>query len=157
MTYGGNRIQFYIIMPEKHNLDPLWGSQLTLIFNDNFELREESRSTGCYQTQSQRLINGPIQEVFEAWNNRKTRKKWLREHHFVVEQSIAEQFLRLTWPDSSHSTEINFEAVSEDQTLIELTHHKIASHADALRLKTIWTFNLRMLDRIMQNKSVVVE
>jgi len=157
MTYGGNRTQFYIIMPKKHNLDPLWGNQLTLIFNDNFELREKNRPSDCYQTQSQRLISGPVQEVFEAWNNRKTRKKWLREYYFVVEHSITEQFLLLTWPDSSYSTEINFEAVSDDQTLIELTHQKIASHADALRLKTIWTYNLRMLDRFMQTKSVVVE
>ena len=128
---------------------PGWWCQSVTVGYERIKGRRQrgQRCDGAWEASKSRTIAVPIDDLFEAWADAKTRRRWLPEK-LTVRKATTNRSMRITWADGT-SVELWFQAKGDDRSAVGVQHTKLTSKADADARKKFWAERLSALDELL--------
>jgi hypothetical protein len=104
------------------------------------------RRSGAWEASKSKTFAVPIDELFDAWADARTRARWLPEK-LTVRKATPNRSMRITWSDGT-SVELWFQAKGE-KSQVGVQHTKLKSKADADERKKFWGERLSALSELL--------
>lgn len=140
------------MLHEKHRVGDWWAQTVTVGYERSKGLRERGqRRGGGYETTKSRTFAVPVSELFAAWADDRTRRRWLDGVEATVRTATAPKSIRLQWPDGTLVV-VGFTAKSNAKSAVALAHQKLRDKAAAEAAKRFWTERLDALAGVLDMK-----
>ena len=129
---------------------PAWWTQTVTVGYERIKgLRARGqRRDGSFEATKSRTFNVPVQELFDAWNNTRTRKRWL-DSDVKIRTATSPKSMRITWSDGN-IVAVGFYPKGEAKSSVAVQHPKLADRATADSLKAYWSERLDALGEILK-------
>jgi hypothetical protein len=122
-----------------------WAQMIAVGYEQARGLRKKHETPRGYQVSGSKTVEVPVARLFAAWSSPAQRRTWLADPDFTVRKATANKSLRITWVDGASHLVVNFQDKGARKSQVALGHEKLASAAQAARLKTYWA---RQLDKL---------
>jgi hypothetical protein len=106
------------------------------------------RRDGSYEISKSKVFPVPVEELFRAFSDSQRRARWLSDTEAELRHATPSKSLRLRWSDGS-AVDVGFISKSPTKSQVAIGHRKLASQADAARMKGFWTEKLRVLGELL--------
>ena len=126
---------------------------LTTTYQWERNLRERGEKAGGFEISVSKTINTPVDKIYDAWLDAKTRNEWLPKETIIFRKATANKSARITWSDNNTSLSVDFYNKPAGKSQVVVQHMKIADSATAARMKTYWGETLEVLKNLLENKS----
>jgi hypothetical protein len=125
---------------------PSWWTQMVAVGYERIRgLRAHGQMrSGDWSVSKSKTVNAPLAKLYAAFSNARQRAKWLPGVKVTVRGSTPNKSIRLRLEDDS-PIDVTFLAKSEAKSQVALEHRKLATKADADRIRTFWTERLNAL------------
>jgi hypothetical protein len=134
---------------EKYKIPGWWAQTVTVGYERIKGLREiGQRRSGSYEAAKSKTVAVPIARLYRAFNDKRTRARWLPGVALTVRKAAAERSMRITWDDGT-SVELYFVAKGEAKSQVAVQHGKLVSKADAEARKAYWGERLGALAELL--------
>lgn len=130
---------------EKQGIPGWWAQMVTVGYERAHGRRELHQKPGGYEISASRTVGAPLAALFKAWQDEKTRRRWLPET-IVVRKATANRSLRITWADGKTSLSVNFYPKGAKSQVV-VQHGKLPDAKAAEQMKTYWA---KTLDRFQE-------
>ena len=127
---------------------PSWWTQTVAVGYERIRglrARGQQRS-GTWVINKSKTIAVPMKKLFAAFHDARKRAKWL-DAKLTVRTAIPEKSMRIEWNDGT-AVDVGFYPRGE-KSQIALSHRKLASKADADRMRAFWSERLEALASLM--------
>jgi uncharacterized protein YndB with AHSA1/START domain len=139
--------QIAALVHTRWNVPGWWSQTVTVGYERIKGLRAiGQRRSGAWEASKSRTFPVPVDELFEAWADAKTRARWLPEK-ITVRRITPNRSMRITWPDRT-SLELWFQAKGGRST-VGVQHTKLTSKSDVEERKKYWTGRLAALNELL--------
>lgn len=139
------------LVNDKYKVGPWWGQMVTVGYERIKGLRERGqRRSGAYEAGKSRTYNVPVQTLFHAWADARTRKRWLDGAKVKVRTATAPKTLRLGWEDGT-IVAVGFMPKGATKSAVALSHEKLPDKETAARLKQYWSERLDALGEMLSD------
>lgn len=117
---------------------PDWWSQMVTVGYERIRgLRDRGqRRGGTYEATRSRTFNVPIETLFKAFADARTRRRWLPVK-IVVRTATAPKSMRINWDDGS-LVAIGFLAKGANKSSVAISHEKLPDKAAVAAVKQAW-------------------
>ena len=143
--YGAERMshrEIAELVSEKYKVPSWWTQTVTVGYERIKGLRARGqRRDGTYEATKSRTFNVPIETLFDAWADTRTRNRWLRDAKVKVRSSTRPRYLRLDW-NGNTIIAVGFLSKGEKKSSVAVQHTKLADKETADRLKKYWSEQL---------------
>ena len=102
------------------------------------------RRGGSWETTKSKTIAVPVDKLFDAFANARTRKRWLGDVKLTVRSATKPKAMHITWDDKT-SVDIGFFKKGDAKSYVAVAHVKLQSKADANQKKQFWSEKLDAL------------
>jgi uncharacterized protein YndB with AHSA1/START domain len=128
---------------------PSWWTQTVVVGYERIRgLREVGQGlNGLYEASKSRTFNVPVETLYTAFANARTRRRWLTAD-VAVRAATENKRMRLTWHDDT-PVEIWFTAKGSAKSVVAVAHQKLRSKSTADALKKTWTEHLDRLEQVL--------
>lgn len=141
------------LVHEKHGIGSWWTQSVTVGYERIKGLRERGQQrSGEYQASKSKTLNVPVDVAFEAWADRKTRRRWLRGVEPQVRTATASRSMRLSWTDGS-LVAVWFQAKGRAKSVVGVQHTKLPNRAAVDRVKREWAAHFDALASLMADRT----
>jgi len=129
---------------------PSWWTQMVAVGYERIRgLRAQGQQrSGDWSVTKSKTVGVPLTKLYAAFNAR-GRAKWLPGVKLTVRGTTPNKSMRLRWEDGS-PIDIGFMAKGESKSQVALDHRKLASKADADRMRAFWTERLNALAEMLK-------
>lgn len=129
---------------------PGWWTQMVAVGYERIRgLRAHGQMrSGDWSVSKSKTIAVPLAKLYGAFSNARTRAKWLGGVKLTVRGATPNKTIRLRWEDGA-PIDIGFFAKGESKTQVALEHRKLATKADADRIRAFWTERLNALAALL--------
>ena len=127
-----------------------WNQMVANTYQQARGLRQKHQTPQGYQISRSATIAVAIGELYQAWQNKTIRARWLSDPDFVVRKATVNKSLRITWIDNKTSVEVFFLAKGEQKTQLVVQHSKLSDARAAERMKTYWGKQLVRLKELLE-------
>ncbi len=135
---------------EAHGVPGWWAQTVTVGYERIKGLREiGQRRSGSYEANKSKTLPVPLADLYRAFADKSTRKRWLPGAKLTVRKATAEKSMRITWEEDGSSVEVYFYAKGEAKSQVALQHRKLPSKAEAEKKKKFWGERLAELARVV--------
>jgi hypothetical protein len=107
------------------------------------------KRSGDWAVTKSKTVGVPLAKLYAAFNAR-GRAKWLPGVTLTVRRATPNKSMRLRWEDGS-PIDVGFIAKGESKSQVALEHGKLASKADADRMRAFWTVHLNALAAMLKS------
>ena len=108
-------------------------------------LRKKHQKPDGYEISISKVIPASVEQVYNAWTDSKKRSQWLADHHLKIGTATKNKSLRITWVDDKTRLSVEFYAKDANKCQVVVQHQKLASAAQAERMKRYWKEQLEEL------------
>jgi hypothetical protein len=130
------------LVSEKYKVPSWWTQTVTVGYERIKGLRARGqRRDGTYEATKSRTFNVPIEKLFDAWADTRTRNRWLTDAKVKVRSSTRPKYLRLDW-NGNTIIAVGFLSKGEKKSSVAVQHTKLADKETADRLKKYWSEQL---------------
>jgi uncharacterized protein YndB with AHSA1/START domain len=140
-----NHQEIVAFLSENFDVEPWWQQMVTVTYEQVRGLRKKHEKPDGYEINSSKTINASVTDVFEAWENKNKRQKWLSNPNFKIWKFIPEKSMRITWVDGKTSVELNYYSKGDEKTRVTVQHSKLSDTKTAENMKYYWGENLKKL------------
>jgi hypothetical protein len=125
---------------------PSWWTQMVAVGYERIRgLRAHGQMrSGDWSVSKSKTVNVPLAKLYAAFSNARQRAKWLTGVKVTVRGSTPNKSIRLRWEDGS-PIDVAFLAKGESKSQVALDHRKLATKAEADRVRIYWTERLKAL------------
>lgn len=125
---------------------PSWWTQMVAVGYERIRgLRAHGQQrSGDWSVSKSKTVAVPLAKLYAAFSNARIRAKWLTGIKLTVRGATPNKSMRLRWDDGS-PVAIGFFAKGVSKSQVALEHRKLASKADADRVRAFWTERLNAL------------
>lgn len=106
------------------------------------------RRGGSWETTKSKTIAVPVDKLFDAFANARTRKRWLGDVKLTVRSATKPKAMHITWDDET-SVDIGFFPKGDTKSYVAVAHVKLPSKADADQKKQFWSEKLDALAALL--------
>ena len=146
-----NHRQIVAYLGAKHGeISGWWQQMVTVTYEQARGLRERHEKPGGYEISVSKTIAAPVADLYKAWQDEKTRLRWLPERGLVVRKATANKSMRIAWTDGQSSLSVNFYPKGNGKSQVVVQHGKLPDAGRAAQMKTQWA---RRLDRLNETLS----
>ena len=117
---------------------PSWWTQTVTVGYERIRgLREKGQQRGGgYEAGKSRTFAVPVEKLFAAFANARTRARWMQKK-INVKSSTPNKRIRLAWDDDT-AVEIMFMRKADQKSSVAVTHQKLPDKAAAEKMKSWW-------------------
>lgn len=126
------------LLREKYGLPGWWAQSVTVGYEQARGVRVKHQKADGFEIGASRVIDADAKSVFKAWLDAKTRARWLPKVPIRVHKATPNKSMRITWTDGAKSISVNFYGKGAGRTQVALQHGKLASAAEAKKMKAFW-------------------
>lgn len=137
------------IVGDKYRVPSWWTQAVTVGYERIKGLRARGqRRDGTYEASKSKTFNVPVGELFDAWAEAATRRRWLDATNVQVRTATRPRSLRLRWNDGSVIA-LWFTAKGK-KSVVSVQHTRLRDRATAERLKEFWAERLQSLAKLIE-------
>lgn len=126
---------------EKYKVPSWWTQTVTVGYERIRGLREKGQQrSGVWRASKSKTVSAAAGRVFNAFKQPKQRTPWL-PNKVAIRTTVPNKSLRLTWEDGS-SVEVYLVVKGRSKSTVTVEHTKLASRAEADRMKEFWSAHL---------------
>ena len=134
---------------DEYSIDGWWAQTVTVGYERIRGLRDiGQRRGGSYDANKSKTFPVSVDQLFAAFSEARRRKRWLQEAGITVRKAAPHHSVRMTWPDGT-CVVVNLTAKGETKSQAAIQHGKLASKAEAERMKQFWDERLGALATIL--------
>jgi hypothetical protein len=137
--------QIVAVLAQDHGVGPWWQQMVTVGYEQFHGRRVKHEAAAGFHVNRTKTVHVPVTELYRAWHEKRKRSRWLADPDFTIRKATADRSLRITWVDGDSSVDVMFLPKGDDKSQVAVDHGKLASAADAERVKGYWT---EQLDRL---------
>jgi hypothetical protein len=128
---------------------PSWWTQTVVVGYERIRgLREVGqRLDGLYEASKSRTFNVPVETLYSAFANARTRRRWLTAS-VAVRAAHENKSMRLAWDDNT-PVQIWFTPKGSARSVVAVAHQRLRSKSSADALKKTWAENLDRLGQVL--------
>jgi uncharacterized protein YndB with AHSA1/START domain len=117
---------------------PDWWSQMVTVGYERIRgLREKGqRRDGSYEAGKSRTFAVPVETLFDAFADARTRRRWLPAK-IAVRTAAPHKRMRLAWDDGT-IVQLEFTAKGTGKSAVALVHQKLPTRSAADAMKKVW-------------------
>ena len=129
---------------------PGWWTQAVTVGYERIKgLREiGQRRGGGYEASKSKVFAVPVGHLYRAFNDGRTRRRWLGDVKLAVRTATRDKSMRVTWPDGT-LVELFFVGKGPAKSQIVVQHGKLADKPSAERVKAYWADRLGALQAML--------
>jgi uncharacterized protein YndB with AHSA1/START domain len=129
---------------------PSWWTQTVAVGYERIKgLRTRGQSrAGTFAATKSRTFDVPVEVLFRAWHDARTRRKWLPESGVKIRTATAPKSIRLGWSDGSIIA-VGFTSKGDGRSAVALEHGKLPDRDAATRFKAYWAERLAALAGVL--------
>jgi uncharacterized protein YndB with AHSA1/START domain len=137
---------------EKFGIPGWWAQAVTVGYERIRGLRAiGQRRGGSFEANKSKTVPVPVDRLFAAWADARTRRRWLPDVKLEVRRATANRSMRITWDDGT-SVVAGFDSRGPQKSIVALTHQKLPDRARADELKRYWGERLEALAEMLGAK-----
>jgi uncharacterized protein YndB with AHSA1/START domain len=134
---------------EKYDVPSWWAQTVTVGYERIKGLRAiGQRRDGSFEISKSKTLAAPLQRLYHAFADPRTRARWLPGLALTVRTATREKSMRITWPDGT-SVEVGFTSKGPGKSHVALTHAKLPERNSVARMKQFWTERLDGLEELL--------
>jgi len=137
------------VVNSKFGIGAWWQQMVTVGYEQARGLRAKHQKIDGFAASASKTFNAPVAAVFKAWNDSRTRKKWLTES-LTIRKATPNKSLRIVWGDGSSSLSVNLYVKGDTKTQVALEHEKLANAKEVAKLKKFWGDKLNTLQAVLE-------
>jgi len=129
---------------------PAWWTQMVAVGYERIRgLRAHGQQrSGDWSVSKSKTVDVPLAKLYAAFNAR-GRAKWMPGVKVTVRGATVNKSMRLRWEDGS-PIDVVFTSKGASKSQVALDHRKLASKADADRIRAFWTERLNALAAMLK-------
>jgi hypothetical protein len=130
---------------------PAWWTQMVAVGYERIRgLRAQGQQrSGDWSVSKSKTVGVPLAKLYAAFNAR-GRAKWMDGVKLTVRGATPNKSMRLRWEDGA-PIDVGFMAKGESKSQVALEHRKLASKAEAERMRAFWTERLNALAAMLKS------
>ena len=137
------------LVSEKYKVPSWWTQTVTVGYERIKGLRARGqRRDGTFEASKSRTFNVPVQRLYDAWADARTRKRWLDGAEIKIRTATSPKSMRITWSDGNIIA-VGFYPKGPDKSSVAVQHPKLPDRATADSLKKYWSERLDDLGRVL--------
>jgi hypothetical protein len=143
-----NHLEIFTLISNTEGLKPLgqWNQNLlATTYEWNRGLKERGQKEDGFEISVSKTMNVPIDVLYNAWIDIKTRNKWLPKEKILIRKTTENKSARITWSDQSSSLSVDFYPKEKAKSQVVVQHLKIKDSKKAIEMKEYWS---KTLDRL---------
>ena len=134
---------------EKYKVPGWWAQSVTVGYERIKGLRAVGqRRDGSFEATKSRTFAVPLVRLYRAFNDARTRARWLPGVDLTVRTATRGKWMRITWPDRT-SVAVGFASRGAGKSQVAVQHEKLADRAAAARMKEYWAERLDALGQVL--------
>ena len=128
-----------------------WAQSVTVGYEQSRGMRVKHEKVGGFEVAVSKTVNVPIEALYRAWKNDRSRQRWLPEA-IVMRKATVNKSMRITWtPDETHLN-VYFYDKGSGKSQVSVQHIKLKSAQDAERRKKYWRGVLGEMKGLLEGK-----
>jgi hypothetical protein len=116
---------------------PGWWCQMVTVGYERAHGRAKHERPDGYSISVSKTVAVPVAKLFRAWNDPRSRARWLLEAPFTIRKATLDKSLRVTWGERENLS-IGFYDKGESKSQVALEHSKLRSAKEAAKAKVYW-------------------
>lgn len=133
----------------RHAVPDWWAQMVTVGYERIRGLREKGqRRDGSFEVSKSKTYPVPVAELWKVFLRC---KEWLDGETLRMSKATKHKTMRMKWSDGT-PVEAHFVAKDPAKSVLALQHRKLASRADAARLKTYWSERLVKIGALLERR-----
>ncbi len=132
------------LLGKRHKLADWWSQMVTVGYERAKGLRELHQTAGGFNTSVSRTLAAGLDQLFEAWDETRTRASFLKEAIAVTTRNPGKN-MRFAWDKDGGKVEVRFTAKGPEKAQITIDHMGLANSAAVKRVKTFWADTLEKM------------
>lgn len=145
-----NHTQIADYLYTKFKVSGWWSQMIAVNYEQARGLREKYQTPAGYQISVSRIVAVPVSKVYSAWQDEKTRNRWLSEKNILIHKATANKSMRVTWIDGKKSVEVNFYPKGNSKSQVVVQHNKLPDTKQVEKMKSYWANSLDRLKEILE-------
>jgi len=130
---------------------PGWWTQMVAVGYERIRgLRAQGQQrSGEWTITKSKTVAVPLAKLYAAFSNARQRAKWLPGMTLTIRTSTVNKSMRIRWEDGS-PVDVGFFARGAAKSQVALEHRKLASKAEADRIRAFWSERLDALAAMLK-------
>lgn len=145
-----NHKEIVEVVHGKFGVGPWWQQMVTVGYEQARGLREKHQRAGGYGINRSKTIAAPLRVLYKAWQDGKTRAKWLKDHSITIRKAVANKSMRITWVDGRTNIETLFYPKGPGKSMVAVEHSKLPDAKTGQRMKAYWGSALERLQKLVE-------
>jgi hypothetical protein len=145
--------QIVALLADKHDVGPWWQQMVTVGYEQARGKRVKHQTAAGYSVSASRTFDISAAGAFLWWKLDRCRRQWLGDADVRVHHATPSKSIRATWNASTSkpmkSISVGIIAKGKQRAVMAIEHAKLASEAEAKRMKTYWTKQLHRLEQLI--------
>lgn len=141
--------QIVAFLNNEHQVGPWWQQMVTVAYEQARGLREKYQTPQGYQASRSKTIAVPVQELFQAWEEEQTRRRWLTEQGYTIRKATPLKSVRLTWRDGSN-VDLAFYAKGDAKSQLTVQQSNLEDAGAVDKAKAFWGKALDKLKELLE-------
>ncbi|HZE76004.1 MAG TPA: hypothetical protein VE091_11895 [Gemmatimonadales bacterium] len=134
---------------QKYQVPGWWAQTVTVGYERIKGLRAiGQRQDGSFEASKSKTFAVPLARLYRAFNDARTRARWLPGVDLTVRTATRDKSMRITWSDRT-SVEVGFSRRGTAKSQVQLAHGKLPDPAAAMRVKQFWAERLGALEDVL--------
>jgi uncharacterized protein YndB with AHSA1/START domain len=142
-----------LYLAERHGVGDWWSQMVTVGYEQARGLRQKHQKPDGFEVSSSKTVNAPVADLFAAFQDPRRRVKWLSGATLEIRKATPAKSLRITWDPAGAASTISadFYVKGPGKSSVSLSHGKLASAAEARRMKAFWAARLAALKAVLES------
>ncbi len=137
------------VVNSRFGIGPWWQQMVTVGYEQAKGLRVKHQNTAGYAVSVTKTINASALQVFKAFEDTRTRKKWLSEP-LTIRTATPAKSLRITWGQGPSSISVGLYPKGDAKCQVALQHEKLGSVKEVAKFKKFWGEKLTALKTLLE-------
>jgi hypothetical protein len=137
------------VVNSRFGIGPWWQQMVTVGYEQAKGLRVKNQKADGFAVGVSKTLSVSAETLFKAFNDVRTRKKWLAEP-ITIRTATPAKSLRITWGDGPSSLSVNLYPKGEAKCQVTIQHEKIANAKEAAQLKKFWAEKIEALRALLE-------
>jgi uncharacterized protein YndB with AHSA1/START domain len=112
--------------------------------------RAANERTDGYSVSRSKTVDVSAERVFAAWQDVKTRGRFLPDNGIVIHKATPHKSLRITWVDGRKVVDAALYPKGKDRCQVVVQHNQLADAKMAERMKTYWEACLLRMKEVLE-------
>jgi hypothetical protein len=139
-----------LMLSRKFAVPDWWSQMVTVGYEQARGLREVNQNACGFSASASRTMDATLARVYDAWDDPRTRARWLADAPLEIRRSTDGKSMRITWTAGGSSVDVGFYSKGANKSQVAVQHSQLKNAAAVKRQKAFWGEALERLKVLLE-------